>query len=258
MARVHRPTKAQATYREPDFDMHEGETPEAYYRRLAKAADQRLLRIERLAGKEGYKDIKTFSYARAISDIQIYNPKGTRFNAAISKDPRILKEQTMSVLDFLQAPTSTKYGIDTNFKNSIETINNNFHTGFTWSDAAAFFIKEQHKGLFKQVKDSGLTLRAIGKIRNMEESLGKGVLKNTDLKIAGPEKDAIIKILSDRRRKYIGTHEYTDDFKKDILNALDPLNEKKWMKKFGLNPEEQIAKNEKAMKKVTKKATKKK
>lgn len=256
MARVHRPTKAQPTYREPDFDMREGETPEEYYRRLAKAADQRLLRLERLSLNEGYREVKGFSYARAIEDIQIYNPGATRFNTKMIidevtglVDQRILKERTMSVLDFLQAPTSTKYGIDRNFKNSIETINKNFNTGFTWSDAAAFFIKEQHKGLFKQVKDSGLTLRAIGKIRDMESSLGKGILNNTDLKIPGPEKDAIIKIMSDRRRKYIGTHEYTDDFKKDILNALDPLNKKKWMKKFDLNPEEQIAKNKKAMKK---------
>lgn len=255
-----RPTKAQPTARSYDFTMREGESPESYYKRLAKAADQRLLRIERLAGTEGYKEIKGFSYARAIEDIQIYVPGATRFNTkmVVDKDTglvdqRILKERTMSVIDFLSAPTSTKYGIDTNFKNSIETINKNFHTGFTWEDAAAFFIKEQHTGLFKQVKDSGLTLRAIGKIRSMEDSLGKGILKNTDLKIAGPEKDAIIKILSDRRRRYIGTHEYTDDFKKEVLNALDPLNKKKWMKKFGLNPEEQIAANQKSMKKATKK-----
>lgn len=253
MARAHRPTKAQPTYREPDFDMREGETPEQYYRRLAKVADQRLLRLERLSETEGYKKVKSFSYKRAMEDIQIYNPEGSRFNAAISKDPRILKEQTMSVLDFLKAPTSTKYGIDTNFKNSIATINEKFNTNFSWDDAAAFFMKEQHTGLFNQLKDSGLTLRAIGKIRQLDEK-GAGstkmltnFLRSTSFQIDGPEQGAVIRILSDRRRKYIGTREYTDDFKKAVLNELDPLNKKKWMTKFGLNAAETIAENKKRL-----------
>ena len=96
MARRARPTKTQPTNRAFDYDIREGESPEAYYKRLAKAADQRLVRLEKLAGHKGYKNVKSYSYARAMSDIQIYNPKGSRFNAAISKDPRILKEQTMS------------------------------------------------------------------------------------------------------------------------------------------------------------------
>lgn len=232
MARKQRPTKSQPTYREPDFDIREGETPEQYYKRLAKVADQRLVRLEKLSKQAGYKGVKGFSYARAISDIQIYNPKGSRFNAAISKDPRILKEQTMSVLDFLRAPTSTKVGIDTSFRNSIDTINKKYGTSFTWQEAANFFMKNQATSQFKAANGSPTGLRAIGQIQRLDAEIKKGIEQNMDFKITGPEKNAAIKLLKDRRRKYIGGREYTEDTKIQILKLLDPENKYDWMGKF--------------------------
>lgn len=219
MARRARPTKTQPTNRAFDYDIREGESPEAYYKRLAKAADQRLVRLEKLAGEKGYKNVKSYSYARAMSDIQIYNPKGTRFNAKISKDPRILKEQTMSVLQFLKAPTSTKMGIDTAFRSRVETMNKKWGTNFTWQEMATFFQKGQADkifGLFSGNSEPGM--KAIATIRKAETSIKEGTESSLSFNLSGPEKEAVKRVLS--RRKYIGGREYDKELKEQIRNML--------------------------------------
>lgn len=224
--------------------MKEGEDPEAYYKRLAKVADQRLLRLERLSEKENYKGVKEFSYKGALHDIQIYTPGAHRFNTKMvtvkdaegndtgKVDMRILKERTMTVLDFLRAPTSTKYGIDQNFRNAIETTNKLYGTSFTWQEAANFFAKNQYESQFKQANGSPIAIRAIGKIQKLDDFVVRGIALDDDFTIAGPEKSAAIKLLSDRRRKYVGGREYTTETKIKILKLIDPDNEYDWMRKF--------------------------
>jgi len=202
-----------------DFDIREGESTTAYYRRLAKAADQRLVRLEKLSQQKGYKGAKSFAYARAISDIQIYNPKGTRFNAAISKDPRILKEQTMSVLEFLKAPTSTKMGIDTGFRKRVETLNAKYGTDFTWQELADFFGKGQAQKIFGQFAgNSEPGMKAIATIRKTEKAIKEGTEENLSVTLSGPEKEAVKRVLA--RRKYIGGREYDKELKDQIRTLL--------------------------------------
>lgn len=236
-----KPTKSSpSSY---NFDIREGETPEAYYKRLAKVADQRLLRLERLSEQQGYKGVKGFSYAKAISDIQIYNPGASRFNTKmvtykdkegnVHLDNRILRERTMSVLDFLKAPTSTKAGIDTAFRSSVDTINKKYGTSFTWQEAALFFQKSSAAALFNQAQGSPIALRALGKIQKLDDHIVRGMALNEDFAFEGPEKYAAIKILTDRRRKrFIGGREMTDDTKIKILEMIDPKNDYSWMEKF--------------------------
>ena len=211
--------------------MREGETPEAYYRRLAKVADQRLVRLEKLSAEKGYKGVKSYSYANAMHDIQIFNPGAKRFNTKlrtyetpsgeVKLDQRELRERTMSVLDFLQAPTSTKTGIDTKFKMTVDTINKKYGTSFTWQEAASFFSSKTFEGQFKRAGGSPVALRAIGVIKKLDVALKSGMTESLDFKLDGPVKGAAIRLLSDRRRKYIGGREYTADAKEAIINLLN-------------------------------------
>ena len=41
----------------------------AFYKSIAKAADARILALERLSSKEGYKDVREWSYKQAMYDI---------------------------------------------------------------------------------------------------------------------------------------------------------------------------------------------
>ena len=49
-----------------NMEMKPGESLEKYYRRLAKVADQRLIRLEELSGVEGYGNAKQWAYKRAM------------------------------------------------------------------------------------------------------------------------------------------------------------------------------------------------
>lgn len=236
-----KPTKTKpSSY---NYDMRPGETPEAYYKRLAKVADQRLVRLEELSHVEGYKGVKGFSYKRAIKDIQIYNPGASRFNTKMITytdkegnerlDNRILRERTMSVLDFLKAPTSTKAGIDSAFRSSIDTINKKYGTSFTWQEAALFFEKSSSETLFKQANGSPVAMRALGKIQKLDDHIVRGMALSENFAFEGPEQFAAIKILTDRRRtRYVAGREITDDTKIKILEMIDPKNDYGWMEKF--------------------------
>lgn len=236
-----KPTKTKpSSY---NFDIREGETSEAYYKRLAKVADQRLIRLEELSHVEGYKGVKGFSYKRAIKDIQIYNPGATRFNTKMITykdkegnehlDNRILRERTMSVLEFLKAPTSTKVGIDTAFKTAVETMNKKYGTSFTWEEAARFFEKSSSETLFKQANGSPVAMRALGKIQKLDDYIVRGIALDENFAFEGPETFAAINILTDRRRtRYVGGREITDDTKMKILKMIDPDNDYAWMEKF--------------------------
>lgn len=236
-----KPTKTKpSSY---NYDMRPGETPEAYYKRLAKVADQRLVRLEELSHVEGYKGVKGFSYKKAIKDIQIYNPGASRFNTKMITytdqegrthlDNRILRERTMSVLDFLKAPTSTKAGIDSAFRSSIDTINKKYGTSFTWQEAAHFFEKSSSETLFKQAQGSPVALRALGKIQKVDDFIVRGIALDENFAFEGPEQYAAIQILTDRRRKrYVGGREITDDTKIKILEMIDPKNDYGWLEKF--------------------------
>ena len=53
------------------------------YRELAKKADQRLLRLERLSKQKHFKHVKEWAYQNAMKSIHVWDGKNaTRFNTA--------------------------------------------------------------------------------------------------------------------------------------------------------------------------------
>lgn len=152
------------TSRKPD------ESLEKYYRRLAKVADQRLVRIEQNASKEHYKQALTWAYSEAMNDIKKWSgEKGKRFNVKPPKNDKQLIAKINDIKKFIEKPSSSKEGIQTVYEKRANSINKEYGTNFDWEDMATFYEREsvqsesQHWG-------SKTYARAIGTIqRNMEQ-----------------------------------------------------------------------------------------
>lgn len=122
-----------------------GETLQQQYRRLAKAADQRLIRIEELvAHNDLYKGAERYAYRTAVHDIATYGPyKGKkahlpRFNRKMPKTEAGLQRKIADMAKFLLKPTSSQSGINEIYMKRTTKINEDWGTSFNWTDLATF------------------------------------------------------------------------------------------------------------------------
>lgn len=172
----------------------------AKYIRLAKRADQRLVRLEKLSNEEYFKGVKTYAYANAVDAISKWNPGGRRFNAKIPTTEAGIRKRMKALEEFLAAPTSEKKRIKALYAKRAETINKTAGTNFTWQQLAVFF-------------DSGLA-------EKMDAKLGsKTKLKafyNMILKI-----DEIVEAINKSNEKDIRIDENEDDNKDEELRLDD-------------------------------------
>ena len=160
----------------------EGETLEHAYTRLAKQADQRLLRLEQLADAQPdkYQGVLKFSYGAAAADLK--NIKGSigkpRFNRAMPTDKKTLQARVNDMISFINSPSSTKGGIDKIYQKRVDTINERYETNFTWGDWARFI--ETKKDDFNKNWNSKLVLMAIGKMQKSPETIIDDLKKSAD------------------------------------------------------------------------------
>lgn len=142
----------------------------AKYIRLAKRADQRLVRLEQYSELPFYKGITAYSYADAVKAIAKVNPGGKRFNAKIPKTEAGLRNQIKAMEKFLAAPTSTKRGINSVYAKRAKTLNQTLGTNFTWQQLAVFF-------------DSGLAVKMDAKLgsKTMLQTIHKMALKKGEI-----------------------------------------------------------------------------
>ena len=132
-----------------DIEQKPGESLEKYYRRLAKAADQRLVRLERYKDQEWFKTAQQWAYSRAVKDIKKWLKPGQsypdkfRFNTAPPKDTEDLLAKINDIKTFISAPTSTKQGITEVYKKRADTVNKKFGTKFTWQQLAKYYSSGQ-------------------------------------------------------------------------------------------------------------------
>ena len=95
-----------------NYEIKPGESIEAYYHRIAKVADQRLVRLEKLEGQEGYGNALQWAYKRAMSDIETWSGEGaSRFNTKAPANANQLKAKINDIKTFLGSESSTKSGI---------------------------------------------------------------------------------------------------------------------------------------------------
>lgn len=172
------------------------------YRRAAKVADQRLVRLEKLSGQKNFKNVKRYAYKKASIEAAQWgaNPEKPRFN--IKPPVNQKKEQTIDkkgkkseeilaqilsrtstkakindILNFLEKPTSTKQGIIDIYQKRADTLNENSAVQaagltFTWQDVGDFFESKLYKKLDTSF-GSETRIKAIGKIKQNEVELLK-------------------------------------------------------------------------------------
>ena len=146
------------------------------YRTLAKSADQRLVRLEKLAKEENYHNASRYAYARAMRDIEQYSgADATRFNTAPPESDAALKAKIEDIKHFLSSDTSTKTGIKGVMQKRADTINEKFGTNFKWDEVGKFFESKLHD---KTAKDYGskTLVKAIGVMRQKKKEI-KDALK---------------------------------------------------------------------------------
>lgn len=173
------------------IEPRQGESDLDYYTRLAKMADQRMVRLEELAKKEGYENVLKYAYEAALRDIASYGgaSKKMRFNTKPPEDPRAFREKIMDMRRFLSSPTSSKAGIDETYGARAKTINAKYGTNYSWQDLADFFASGDADKLFKEY-GSKTVMKAIGVIQytadQVKEKLdeNKNVHSDMDKKVA--------------------------------------------------------------------------
>lgn len=145
-----------------NYELRPGESLEHYYRRLAKVADQRLVRLEKLAQVPGYEKASGWAYKRAMTDISKWGGN-KRFNTAPPSDPGQIRAKINDIQAFLGAKTSTKSGITNVYKKRADTWNAKYGTNFTWEDLAKYYSKAINEKIEAQMA-SEVANRAIAVI----------------------------------------------------------------------------------------------
>ncbi len=200
-----------------DVEQKEGETELQYYRRLAKVADQRMVRLEKLATQPGFKGVQKFAYREAADMLDFFGSK--RFNVKPPEDRRLFQEKIMTMRRFLTSPTSTKSGIIETYQKRAETLNERYGTNFTWKDLGEYFDKGLADKMAASHYESKTALYAIGKIQSTLDKIRQGVETNTNVKSGdGPVSDAALAML--RKRSPIPGTALTQEEKEAIRRAI--------------------------------------
>ena len=152
-----------------DIEQKPGESLEKYYHRLAKAADQRLVRLESYEHDKYFKPATQWAYSRAQHDLQRWTGQGPgakhlRFNTAAPKDEEKLISKINDIKQFLSSPTSTKKGIIDVYKKRADTVNDRYGTSFDWKSLAKYYDSGQ-SDLWDSKFGSKTALRTIGQIK---------------------------------------------------------------------------------------------
>lgn len=153
----------------------------AEYVKLAKRADERLVRIEQLQTQKGFENVTKYAYAWAQKNLQRWSGKKecSRFNAAIPKNIQSLEAKLHIVKQFLDMQTSTKRGIVKTYKNRADAINKVYGTSFTWQDLSTYFNTSLAKRAEK-LFGSKTALRVIGQMQKDSDEVIKAIKEGSE------------------------------------------------------------------------------
>ena len=159
---------------------------EKEYRKLAKRADQRLVRLEGYRHDKGFEHITSYAYSSAMKDIRKYSGEdANRFNTKPPASDRDLLRKIADIKKFLDAPSSTKKGVVNIYKKRAETLNKNKDIwgdregNLTWEDYASIFDVMDTQGRDSKF-EYNMVIRSAGIMKeykitkdNVDESLNK-------------------------------------------------------------------------------------
>lgn len=193
--------KNKSRWRPPNLEYKEGETDTQYFKRLAKMADQRLVRLEEAEGMRGkpaqpkYEGAYKFAYNRAL---EMMDEGQIRFNQKIPKPGTFeWRERVNEMQRFLKSPTSTKSGINM-IQAATKSINDKYGTNFKWHEFASFIESGDFEKL-KQTYGSDVILRAMGKIQSAEEKIKKGLDEHSKSMKRSPADDVAEEIMKSKK-----------------------------------------------------------
>lgn len=166
------------------------------YRKLAKRADQRLLRLEKLSNEKNFKQVKQWAYKNAVTDALEWgaNPKKPRFNIAPPKSTISLKAKIQDMRNFLEKPTSTKAGIIEIYEKKAQTLNEKYKDyglNLNWSDVGTFFESALYKKLHDKYS-SGTVVKAIATIKTNEVEVLRDFERHKASHIKTEDNDIVI------------------------------------------------------------------
>ena len=171
------------------YEMRPGESLQGYYRRIAKVADQRLVRLEQYAA-QGHKDVLEWSYKRAQRDIaQWSGDNAKRFNTKPPANINQLRAKINDIKEFLGADTSTKGKIGQVYSKRVSSLNSNYGTNYQVDDLKKLFSDSLWKKMEAKNYDSDTIMKAIGYIqqKSTSEDILKGLQKQARQRKEIPE-----------------------------------------------------------------------
>jgi hypothetical protein len=147
------------------------------YRQLAKKADQRLVRLEKLAQEENFKGVKQFAYARAQRDIRAWSGENARrFNTSPPRTLQSLKAKIADIQNFLDSKTSTRRDIITYYEKRNKTVQDRYGITGSWQQMANYYRRGINKR-FDAKYGSKTALRAIGMIQQNKKQIQEDMRK---------------------------------------------------------------------------------
>ena len=161
------------------------ETLVQYYRRLAKTADQRMVRLEKASEEKYFKVATEWAYAKATRDILKWIPPGDnkstklRFNTKPPEGEDLIAKIN-DIKSFLSSPTSSKQGIINVYKKRADTVNKKYGTNFTWKQLAKYYDSGQAE-LWDAKFGSKTALMTIASLQKNKKKLVKAI-KEADRK----------------------------------------------------------------------------
>ena len=156
------------------------------YRKLAKRADQRLVRLEQLSQQDSFVSVLKYSYKNAMKSIKKWSGEmATRFNTKPPGTEKELRGKLSDIKKFLSRVTSTKKGIISVYKKRANTLNTKYGTDFTWQDLGYFFESPEFEKYGNEETGYGSKTytMAVGVMQENEKNLIKAIKKKEKIDI---------------------------------------------------------------------------
>ena len=197
------------------------------YKTLAKRADQRLVRLEKYAAREGYENIKQYAYVRAMRDIRAWSGENaTRFNTKAPTSTQGLMAKIKDIEWFLHSASSSlkptyrngqmeSPGIIATYEKRAQSLNENYAkagVNVTWENIGQLFESTLYRKLSKKYS-SDTAVRIIGAMQKNEKDILKSFKNKKALNIRLEGEQPLEEKINKTLRYY----------KKDIRTLYDNL-----------------------------------
>ena len=158
---------------------------EKTYKKLAKRADQRLVRLEQLSKQQrrGFEKILDWGYASAMRSIEHWSGKdANRFNRDMPELTRSLKAKISDIERFLHMISSSISRVKKSYRDRANKINDLYGTKFTWEDLGKFFESERWEKL-EEKYGSSTAILTVGEIQKNDEAILSSIENSSKLNL---------------------------------------------------------------------------